>query len=224
MSMSFELKETEENKNYLIAKLEKDNEEYYFIHDKETGENYFNQSVLKELFGVTQQKMSRHLNKYLEQKERINTNTQKVSITLKMTHSDKPVHFYSFDAVTYLAYKLKTEEALSIRDWISQALNEKYNHERGFTKEIQANTINKEQLKNGIRHKNRAIQKLYTCYDILKEIEHDKTANMVYHDIKQESSEVETLKDTFILLEKSEQILKSKQPTTQTKLIRQGGV
>lgn len=96
--MSFQLKETEENKNYLISKLEKDKEEYYFIHDKESGENYFNQSVLKELFGVSKMNISKHLNKYLEFNE---NDTTKSLIVLKLVHSKSGVKFYSFDAVTY---------------------------------------------------------------------------------------------------------------------------
>lgn len=217
--MSFELKKTEDNKNYLIAKLEQNDEEYYFIHNKEDGKNYFNRKVLSEMFDVDLRSISYHT-KQIEEKM---GKTKNFGVALKLSHSTKPVKFYGFSVVRYLASRINTEKAFAMCEWIDDALNEKYNHERGFTKEIQANTINKEQIKNGIRQKNRVIQKLYLCYDILKEINHNKPANMVYHDIKQESSEVETLKDTFILLEKSEQILKSKQPTTQTKLIRQGG-
>lgn len=213
--MSFELKENKENKNYLIAKLEQNDEEYYFIHNKEDGNNYFNAEVLAEMFDVSIKNIRYH-NKQIE--EKISKDRNPI-LTLKLSHSAKPVKFYGFSVVRYLASRINTEKAFAMCEWIDDALNEKYNQERGFTKEIRANTINKEQLKKGIRRKNRVIQKLYTCYNTLKEIEHDKSANMVYHDIKQESSEVDTLKDTFILLEKSEQILKSKQPTTQSQLV-----
>lgn len=218
--MSFELKETEDNKKYHIEKLEDEKgEQYYFVHDKESGDNWFNASTLSKMFNVPKRTVYDHLKRYNEEKNKNDTKCEKWQLLLNLSNSSKPVHFYSFDAVTYFAYRTNTDNAIAIRDWINDALNEKYNHERGFTKEIQANTINKEQLKNGIRQKNRVIQKLYTCYDILKEINHNKPANMVYHDIKQESAEVDTLKDTFILLEKSEQILNPKQPTTQSQLV-----
>lgn len=216
--MSFELKETEDNKNYLIAKLEKDNEEYYYIHDKESGENYFNQSVLKELFGVTQQKMSRHLNKYLEQKERINNNTQKLSIVLKMVNSKKGVKFYSFDAVTYLAYKLKTEEALSIRDWISQALNEKYNQEKGLSKPKLKNPL-KQRIKKAVYSKNYKIGKAYSLYHELNNIGYDKSAKMVYHQLKLDEADRDVLREAFTLVDKAEDILKKEEDPKQTKLV-----
>ena len=65
--MSFELKETEENKNYLIAKLEQNDEEYYFIHNKEDGKNYFNRKVLSEMFDVDLRSISYHT-KQIEEK------------------------------------------------------------------------------------------------------------------------------------------------------------
>lgn len=213
--MSFELKETEENKNYLIAKLEKDNEEYYFIHDKESGENYFNQAVLKELFGVTQRNMSHHLNKYLE----INENDRnKSSIVVKLVHSKNRVKFYSFDAVTYLAYRINTEEALSIRDWISQALNEKYNQQTGLSKPKLKNPL-KQRIKKAVYSKNHKIGKAYSLYHELNNIGYDKSAKMVYHQLKLDEADRDVLREAFTLVDKAEDILKKEEDPKQTKLI-----
>lgn len=216
--MSFELKETEENKNYLIAKLEKDNEEYYFIHDKESGENYFNQAVLKELFGVNKQNMSRHLNRYLKQISDDSTKSTKCRITLKMTHSDKPVHFYSFDAVTYLAYRINTDSALSIRDWISQALNEKYNQQTGLSKPKLKNPL-KQRIKKAVYSKNHKIGKAYTIYHELNNIGYDKSAKMVYHQLKLDEADRDVLREAFTFVDKAEDILKREEDPKQTKLI-----
>lgn len=213
--MSFELKETEENKNYLIAKLEKDNEEYYFIHDKESGENYFNQAVLKELFGVTQRNMSHHLNKYLE----INENDRnKSSIVVKLVHSKNRVKFYSFDAVTYLAYRINTEEALSIRDWISQALNEKYNQQTGLSKPKLKNPL-KQRIKQAVYSKNYKIGKAYSLYHELNNIGYDKSAKMVYHQLKLDEADRDVLREAFTFVDKAEDILKKEEDPKQTKLV-----
>lgn len=213
--MSFELKETEDNKNYLIAKLEKDNEEYYYIHDKETGENYFNQAVLKELFGVTQQTLSEHLNKYLEINE---NNTTKTCIVLKMVNSKKGVKFYSFDAVTYLAYRINTEEALSIRQWISKALNEKYNQQTGLSKPKLKNPL-KQRIKKAVYSKNYKIGKAYSLYHELNNIGYDKSAKMVYHQLKLDEADRDVLREAFTLVDKAEDILKKEEDPKQTKLV-----
>lgn len=213
--MSFKLKETEENKNYLIAKLEKDNEEYYFIHDKESGENYFNQAVLKELFGVTQRNMSHHLNKYLEFNE---NDRNKSLIVLKLVHSKSRVKFYSFDAVTYLAYRINTEEALSIRDWISQTLNEKYNQEKGLSKPKLKNPL-KQRIKKAVYSKNFKIGKAYSLYHELNNIGYDKSAKMVYHQLKLDEADRDVLREAFTLVDKAEDILKKEEDPKQTKLV-----
>lgn len=213
--MSFELKETEENKNYLISKLEKDNEEYYFIHDKESGENYFNQAVLKELFGVSKMNISKHLNKYLEINENKST---KSLIVLKLVHSKSGVKFYSFDAVTYLAYRINTEEALSIRDWISQTLNEKYNQQQGLTKPKLKNPL-KQRIKKAVYSKNHKISKAYTLYHELNNIGYDKSAKMVYHQLKLDEADRDVLREAFTLVDKAEDILKKEEDPKQTKLI-----
>lgn len=213
--MSFELKETEENKNYLIAKLEKDNEEYYFIHDKESGENYFNQAVLKELFGVSKMNISKHLNKYLGINENKST---KSLIVIKLVHSKSGVKFYSFDAVTYLAYRINTEEALSIRDWISQALNEKYNQEKGLSKPKLKNPL-KQRIKKAVYSKNHKISKAYTLYHELNNIGYDKSAKMVYHQLKLDEADRDVLREAFTLVDKAEDILKKEEDPKQTKLI-----
>lgn len=213
--MSFELKETEENKNYLISKLEKDNEEYYFIHDKESGENYFNQAVLKELFGVSKMNISKHLNKYLGINENKST---KSLIVLKLVHSKSGVKFYSFDAVTYLAYRINTEEALSIRDWISQTLNEKYNQQQGLTKPKLKNPL-KQRIKKAIYSKNHKIDKAYTLYHELNNIGYDKSAKMVYHQLKLDEADIDVLREAFTLVDKAEDILKREEDPKQTKLV-----
>lgn len=213
--MSFELKETEENKNYLIAKLEQNDEEYYFIHNKEDGKNYFNRKVLSEMFDVDLRSISYHT-KQIEEKM---GKTKNFGVALKLSHSTKPVQFYGFSVVRYLASRINTEKAFAMCEWIDDALNEKYNQQQGLSKPKLKNPL-KQRIKKAVYSKNHKIGKAYSLYHELNNIGYDKSAKMVYHQLKLDEADRDVLREAFTLVDKAEDILKKEEePSTQTKLV-----
>lgn len=107
------------------------------VHNVLTGDNFFNSKTIEKTLGLTKQKVSYHISKYeefLTKSKKIGlsqeySNSNKTDkIKLKIKNSDKPVSFYSFDVLTYIAYRVNTLEAISMRDWIQNALNEKFNN------------------------------------------------------------------------------------------------
>lgn len=212
--MSFELKETEENKNYLIAKLEQNDEEYYFIHNKEDGKNYFNRKVLSEMFDVDLRSISYHT-KQIEEKM---GKTKNFGVALKLSHSTKPVQFYGFSVVRYLASRINTEKAFAMCEWIDDALNEKYNQQTGLTKPKLKKPL-QQRIKKAVYSKNYKIGKAYSLYHELNNIGYDKSAKMVYHQLKLDEADRDVLREAFTLVDKAEDILKKEEDPKQTKLV-----
>lgn len=54
-------------------------------------------------------------------------------IRLKIENADKPVGFYNFKAVSYLAHRFNTVEALNMLEWIDSSLNTMFNVAIGKT-------------------------------------------------------------------------------------------
>lgn len=104
-----------------------------FVHDKESGKNFFSQKAIIKITGLTQGRISRAINKYNDEMGNI-TNS---NIALNVLDSTKPVKFYDFDIVTYIVYRSDSLKARQTRKYIADSINEKFNKDAGITKTIE---------------------------------------------------------------------------------------
>lgn len=102
-----------------------------FVHDNNTGKNWFNQEAISRITGLTQGRISRSINRYNDEMGNI-TNS---NIALNVLDSTKTVKFYDFDIVTYIVYRSNSLKARQMRKYIADSIDEKFNRDAGFTKE-----------------------------------------------------------------------------------------
>ena len=108
-----------------------------FVHNILTGENFFNSKTIQELTGLSQSTVSDNIKKYYEffpnteipvfGKKASNFNNE-TGITLKLKNTVRPVAFHNFNVLTYIAFHSEKPEAVVMREWIRNALNEKFNN------------------------------------------------------------------------------------------------
>lgn len=103
-----------------------------FVHDNNTGKNYFSNKIIAQACGLNESTVRDHWRKFKE----LNTNGDNIAVSLKVLNIDKPVGFKSFDFFTYVAYRSDKEEAVGMRNYISDAINEKFNKDVGFKKPL----------------------------------------------------------------------------------------
>ena len=128
---SFEL--DDEYPNLIVSELENG---IACVHNVLTGENFFTSKTIQQATGLPKSTVSDKISKYNELStkseisdlvpEALNSNIE-TKITLKLKNIDKPVTFHSFNVFTYVAFNSKKPEAAIMRDWIQNALNEKFN-------------------------------------------------------------------------------------------------
>ena len=99
-----------------------------FIHDNKTGKNFFNQKAIQQISGLGQSRVSQALNRYEAQIGNITIS----NISLMLLNSSKKTKFYSFDCVNFVVMRSDQKEALEMRQYISDAIDEKFNRENGF--------------------------------------------------------------------------------------------
>lgn len=114
-------------KNYVVVEL---NDGTSFVHDNINGQNYFSQKAIQKISGLTQKSVSKHIKRF---KDHMN-NTTNSSINLEIFNSKKPVEFYSFDVVTFICFRSNKKEAIQMRQYIQEAINEKFNADTGLAK------------------------------------------------------------------------------------------
>lgn len=119
---------------YVVVKL---SDGTMFVHDKESGRNFFSQKAIAVMFGLSISAVSRLLKQYKNIQKEKKSNLQNLQISLNVFDSDKPVVFHSFSAVTHVAYRSNSPNAVDYRDYIEEAINEKFNKDAGFTKSIE---------------------------------------------------------------------------------------
>lgn len=115
--------------NYVVVHLDNG---VSFIHDNKTGKNYFNQEAISEITGLTQGGVSARISRY---KAEI-SNITNCNIALNVLNSTKPVLFYDFDVVTYVVYRSNKTEAIQMRNYISNSIDEKFNRDVGFNSPV----------------------------------------------------------------------------------------
>lgn len=125
--MSLILKENYEN----LIVVDLDNG-ISFVHDNKTGKNYFSNKIIAQCTGLDEVTVRRHWMNFKE----LNTNVQDMNVSLKVPNIDKPVEFKSFDFLTYVAYRSNKDKAIQMRNYISDAIDEKFNKDVGFKKPL----------------------------------------------------------------------------------------
>lgn len=123
-----------------------------FVHDNKTGKNYFNNKTIAKCTGLDEATVRRHWMSFKD----LNTNVQELNVTLKIHNIDRPVVFKSFDFLTYVSYRSNKDKAIQMRNYISDAIDEKFNKDVGFQKpmvERLADAMNVEKVKQAERIK-----------------------------------------------------------------------
>lgn len=103
-----------------------------FVHDNKTGKNYFENKMIAECTGVKESTVRDHWRNF----KNFNTNVNNIDVSLKVVNIDKPVVFKSFDFLNYVIYCSNEPEAVGMRDYITDAIDEKFNKDVGFKKPL----------------------------------------------------------------------------------------
>lgn len=125
--MSLILKEKYEN----LTVVDLDNG-ISFVHDNKTGKNYFSNEIIAKACGLDESTVRNHWGTFKE----LNNNVDNINVNLKVLNIKKPVGFKSFDFFTYVAYRSDKPEAVGMRNYISDAIDEKFNKDVGFKKPL----------------------------------------------------------------------------------------
>lgn len=125
--MSLILKENYEN----LIVVDLDNG-ISFVHDNKTGKNYFKNETIAQACGLKESTIRDHWRKFKE----LNSNVDNIDVVLKVANVKQGVDFKSFDFFTYVAYRSNKDEAVGVRNYISNAIDEKFNKDVGFNKPL----------------------------------------------------------------------------------------
>ena len=125
--MSLILKENYEN----LVVVDLDNG-ISFVHDNKTGKNYFSNKMIAEACGTDESNVRRYWGEFKAKR----TNVLNSHVSLKVLNIDKPVGFKSFDFFNYVSNRVNTKEALQMQEYISDAIDEKFNRDVGFKKPL----------------------------------------------------------------------------------------
>lgn len=190
--MNLKLFNSEEN--YVVESMSIGDSAVEFVHDTETGDNFFNQKTLVELFGVSVGAISKHLNKYLKDLESNSTNSRIPLINLKTNNRTKRVKFYGFNAVTYLAFRINTPEAIEIQNTINSLLNKMFNVATG---KDSINT-NKDWLKTQCEVKQLQALNAKSASKLLYDADLKDEAEKIWHTYKRLDAEALKYKEKYI--------------------------
>ncbi len=117
-------------KNYVVVDLDND---VSFIHDNNTGKNFFSNKMIAEACGTDESNVRRYWGNFKDKR----TNVINSHVSLFTVNSDKPVDFKSFDFFNYVSNRVNTKESLRMQEYIADSIDEKFNRDVGFTKTIE---------------------------------------------------------------------------------------
>lgn len=110
---------------YVVVNI---NDNICCVHDNNSGNNYFSNKMIAKCTGLGERSVEIHWRNFKE----LNSNRKNLSVSLKVLNSDKPVEFKSFDFLTYVTYRSNKSEAILMRNYIVDALDDKFNKDAGF--------------------------------------------------------------------------------------------
>lgn len=164
--------------------------------DKQTV--WLTQAQMAKLFGRERSVVTKHINNVFTEKELDRkSNVQ----NLHIASSDKPVAFYSLDAIISVGYRVRSKQGTQFRIWATNTLrdhllrgytlNEKRLRERGFSEveqavELLANTLKNQAL---VTEQGRAVlevvQKYTRAWRLLLEYDEDRLASAPVYPVEQ---------------------------------------
>ena len=118
----------DDNGEFLVECLDGD---VQFVHHNKTGKNYFSNKVIAKCTGLEESVIRKHWRKF----KGFDSNVQDMHVSLKVLNIDKPIEFKSFNFLTYVAYRSNKPEAVIMRDYISDAIDEKFNKDANLIKQ-----------------------------------------------------------------------------------------
>ena len=113
-------------KEYIVVELDNG---ISFVHDNNSSKNFFSNKMIAEACGIDESNVRRYWKNFKDKR----TNVLNSHVSLFVTNSDKPVDFKDFDFFNYVSNRVNTTEALQMQQYISEAINEKFNKDVGFT-------------------------------------------------------------------------------------------
>lgn len=125
--MSLILKENYEN----LIVVDLDNG-ISFVHDNKTGKNYFSNKMIAEACGTDESNVRRYWSNFKEKRN----NVLNSHVVLKVANVKQGVDFKSFDFFNYVSNRVNSKEALQMQEYISDAIDEKFNSDVGFKKPL----------------------------------------------------------------------------------------
>ena len=187
--MKLVLKEDYEN-----LEIEYLDDDVQFVHDKETGKNYFSNKVIAKCTGLEESVVRKHWSNFKE----LNTNVQNMHVVLKVANVKQGVDFKSFDFLTYVAYRSNKPEAIQMRNYIVNAIDEKFNKDVSVIKEkrqIDNHAKRLDKLSSEIDNKKKIIKALSKQESQLYELD-EEVGNKCHSRIKALSYELDKLSET----------------------------
>lgn len=115
------------SENFVVENMKIGDVTVEFVHDKNTGLNYFNQETMIKILGLTKYGVSYACNKYEEQLKNLSSNTVLNVVKLKTSNRGRRTKFYSFDGLTYVVFRSNSGKAMQIREEISSVLDKMFN-------------------------------------------------------------------------------------------------
>lgn len=103
-----------------------------FVHDNKTGKNYFSNKMIAEACGTDESNVRRYWSNFKEKRN----NVLNSHVVLKVANVKQGVDFKSFDFFNYVSNRVNTKEALQMQEYISDAIDEKFNKDVGFKKPL----------------------------------------------------------------------------------------
>ena len=125
--MSLKLRENYEN----LIVVDLDNG-ISFVHDNKTGKNYFSNKMIAEACGTDESNVRRYWSNFKEKRN----NVLNSHVVLKVANVKQGVDFKSFDFFNYVSNRVNSKEALQMQEYISDAIDEKFNSDVGFKKPL----------------------------------------------------------------------------------------
>ncbi len=162
--------------NFSVESFELGNKVVEFVHDKETGYNYFNQQTMSYMLDLSKDTVSNHCKKYEKQLLNLSENVGLNLIRLKTSNKGRKTKFYSFDGLTYVVYRSNSDKAMEMRNVISSVLNKMFNVATGKT-DIDTKT---EKLRNMQEVEQFKSDECFKAFKILKGVD-EELANQAMH-------------------------------------------
>lgn len=122
-----ELKLFNAEENFVVESMCIGDSTVEFVHDTETGKNFFTQRTMRSMLGLSRNAVSRLCNNYEGHLKDLSTNCGLNLIRLKTSNKGRKTSFYGFNALTYLAFRINTPKAIGIQNTISSTLNKMFN-------------------------------------------------------------------------------------------------